>query len=63
MCGILGIVLAEQNLNVAPELFEGAMFYNIEDKMQLGLPLVDPKVDFINVKVMEWPEMFSLNKE
>lgn len=26
MCGILGIVLAEQNLNVAPELFEGAMF-------------------------------------
>ncbi|RCK55893.1 Amidophosphoribosyltransferase [Candida viswanathii] len=26
MCGILGVVLANQNLNVAPELFEGAMF-------------------------------------
>ncbi|KAI5964904.1 ADE4 [Candida pseudojiufengensis] len=26
MCGILGIVLANQDVNVAPELFEGAMF-------------------------------------
>lgn len=26
MCGILGIVLANQAINVAPELFEGAMF-------------------------------------
>lgn len=26
MCGILGVVLANQKLNVAPELFEGAMF-------------------------------------
>lgn len=26
MCGILGVVLADQTLNVAPELFEGAMF-------------------------------------
>ncbi|EEQ39952.1 conserved hypothetical protein [Clavispora lusitaniae ATCC 42720] len=26
MCGILGVVLADQKLNVAPELFEGAMF-------------------------------------
>ncbi|CAK9435519.1 uncharacterized protein LODBEIA_P02460 [Lodderomyces beijingensis] len=26
MCGILGIVLANQHINVAPELFEGAMF-------------------------------------
>ncbi|MCP8717503.1 MAG: amidophosphoribosyltransferase [Asgard group archaeon] len=26
MCGILGVVLANQHLNVAPELFEGAMF-------------------------------------
>ena len=26
MCGILGIVLGNQHVNVAPELFEGAMF-------------------------------------
>lgn len=26
MCGILGVVLADQTKNVAPELFEGAMF-------------------------------------
>lgn len=26
MCGILGVVLADQSANVAPELFEGAMF-------------------------------------
>lgn len=26
MCGILGVVLANQSMNVAPELFEGAMF-------------------------------------
>lgn len=26
MCGILGVVLADQKANVAPELFEGAMF-------------------------------------
>lgn len=26
MCGILGVVLANQSCNVAPELFEGAMF-------------------------------------
>lgn len=26
MCGILGVVLADQQQNVAPELFEGAMF-------------------------------------
>lgn len=26
MCGILGIVLADQSANVAPELFEGAMY-------------------------------------
>ena len=63
MCGILGIVLAEQNLNVAPELFEGAMFLQHRGQDAAGIATCGSKGRFYQCKGNGMAEMFSLNKE
>lgn len=50
MCGILGIVLAEQNLNVAPELFEGAMFLQHRGQDAAGIATCGSKGRFYQCK-------------
>lgn len=43
MCGILGVVLANQHKNVAPELFEGAMFLQHRGQDAAGIVTNGPK--------------------
>lgn len=43
MCGILGIVVANQQKNVAPELFEGAMFLQHRGQDAAGMVTNGPK--------------------
>lgn len=50
MCGILGVVLADQTLNVAPELFEGAMFLQHRGQDAAGIVTCGPRGRFYQCK-------------
>ncbi|ODV77547.1 amidophosphoribosyltransferase [Suhomyces tanzawaensis NRRL Y-17324] len=50
MCGILGIVLADQQKNVAPELFEGAMFLQHRGQDAAGIVTCGTKGRFYQCK-------------
>ncbi|CAI5756681.1 unnamed protein product [Candida verbasci] len=50
MCGILGVVLANQNTNVAPELFEGAMFLQHRGQDAAGIVTCGSKGRFFQCK-------------
>lgn len=50
MCGILGVVLADQNRNVAPELFEGAMFLQHRGQDAAGIVTCGSKGRFYQCK-------------
>lgn len=50
MCGILGVVLANQKSNVAPELFEGAMFLQHRGQDAAGIVTCGPRGRFYQCK-------------
>lgn len=50
MCGILGAVLSDQNVNVAPELFEGAMFLQHRGQDAAGIVTCGPRGRFYQCK-------------
>lgn len=50
MCGILGVVLADQQKNVAPELFEGAMFLQHRGQDAAGIVTCGSKGRFYQCK-------------
>ncbi|EGV60421.1 amidophosphoribosyltransferase [Yamadazyma tenuis ATCC 10573] len=50
MCGILGVVLSDQTANVAPELFEGAMFLQHRGQDAAGIVTCGSKGRFYQCK-------------
>lgn len=50
MCGILGVVLSDQQANVAPELFEGAMFLQHRGQDAAGIVTCGSKGRFYQCK-------------